>query len=165
MEIAAFADSIGIATQVEISKMPLKDMFGNPIHRLNGEPFQMALASAEMSDDALSYVREEVNRQISLGEDSDKEDADARREKTSRFLARLTKGWNFQNLKTGEDVPFSEDAAFQLYQSTKNAWIRKQVSEWVNNQARFFQPTSHASKTPPVIAGDSLSLTNTAEAN
>lgn len=56
----------------------------------------------------------------------------------NRLLAALTVDWYIVNLKTGEELSFSEEAAYDLYADVKNKFIKDQVSAAVAEAANFF---------------------------
>lgn len=51
-------------------------------------------------------------------------------------LVVLTTGWNLTNVD-GEPLPFSKDAARDIYMAPEMAWLREQVEEFVGDRANF----------------------------
>jgi len=144
MDLSNIADAIGFADQRDTFKMPLKAPDGSALKRLDGIPFYIEVESSDMSEKVLANVREAFNLAKAAAKTGEEvaDDFDENRAENMRFLAQLTVGWNMQNLKTGDEVPFSEDLAFEIYSGQKNAWLRKQVNAAVKNQANFFQTRS-----------------------
>lgn len=59
------------------------------------------------------------------------------------LLAALTTGWRLLTLDGQPlDVPFSREAARELYASPTLAWIREQADEFAADRANFPQPSS-----------------------
>lgn len=59
------------------------------------------------------------------------------------LLAALTTNWRLLTLDgTPLDVPFSPEAARELYSAQALAWVREQVDEFCVDRANFPQPSS-----------------------
>jgi hypothetical protein len=59
------------------------------------------------------------------------------------ILAALSTGWNLVDLKGGKiDIPFSQEAARELYTNPAVGWLREQLDESTADRANFSQGSS-----------------------
>jgi hypothetical protein len=115
--------------------MPVRSMGGKPLRDKHDKPVTIKL----LGPDSMVYrkanrdmVRKRV-RANAVGETEtsfDDEDAE-----NISLLARLTVGWSGVNDPKGDPIPFSYDAAVQLY--TRYPVIRDQVDLFVANRGNF----------------------------
>ena len=108
---------------------------GQVIRDKDGKAAFIEVYSAN-SERAQEWLRTEFKRRERIKGFKSTPEVD--REVNDRFLAYLTAGWNLFHVKTGKPIPFSADAAFDLYASPGDNFIRRQVNEAAQEAGNFF---------------------------
>lgn len=128
----------------ETSRMPLVDEKTNSIWQMSdGRDMYIELASNKSREakEARAKVEAEkraaMNRQRGRFNYGDLVDTEAERDRQNLDLVvACTKGWLLEG-ENGEEIPFSPDAARDMYTTPELSWILDQAFVWIEDKKNF----------------------------
>lgn len=130
------------------SRMELKAPGSDEVIRdAKGNPAYIDMLSPD-SASALAIDRantRSTRRKLRTGNAADLDDEDFIEDQVDKLVA-VTVGWYLVNPATKEpfDVPFSKEAARQLYADAGMGWVRRRAWAFHNNEANFMQRSPKA---------------------